>query len=176
MHLKNRIFIIGAIGVLLIALARESATQATLPKALVSVLPMVKAKTRIPVLLPSELPEPIAGAHYAVVQKTDADEYAISLYFKLGVGDAGFAAFFAAQAHPKYNSRELGNEVQLVHGTHGFFRPVSCGGSCAPASLLWELGGNLYQIQLEMSSTLSEADQQKAIISTADSAILAGPR
>ena len=143
-----------------------------------SVLPQVKARSHIPVLLPSELPEPIRKAKHALVEKAVPTEYAISLYYELGVGDSGFAAFFSAQGKPKFNLRELPNvePVNLAHSLHGFFRAVSCGGSCAPANLWWEEGGVLYQIQIELSPSLSEQSQEKSIVAVVDSAILGGPR
>jgi hypothetical protein len=96
----------------------------------------------------------------------------------LGIGDAGFAAFFWAQGNPNYEPQELGGtrKVKLSHGLHGYFSAVSCGGSCAPANIWWKDGRVLYQIQLKFPSTLREGDQQKAITVAADSAILAGPR
>ena len=99
------------------------------------------------------------------------------LYYKLGVGDSGFAASFTANAHPDYGPKDLPNvdEVKLSRGLVGYFSPVSCGGSCAPANL-WEENRILYQIQLKLSSSISENDQQRLILAVANSAILAGPR
>lgn len=143
-----------------------------------SVVPEIKAKSRVPVLLPSELPTPMGNAKCAVIEKSTESEYAISLYYKMGIGDAGFAAFFAGNAKPGYKLQGLENvrEVKLSRGIKGFFSEVSCGGSCAPANLWWEESGVLYQIQLKFSSTLPARDQQKAITASANSAILAGPR
>jgi len=130
------------------------------------------------VLLPGELPEPIAGAKYATVDRASQDDYAISLYYELDIGDAGFAASFMAKGHPNYEPQDLPNvqEVKLSRGLVGYFRPVSCGGSCGPANLWWKEGQVLYQIELELSSTPPDDDQQKTITTVADSAILAGPR
>lgn len=150
----------------------------SLPEPFASVLPEIKAKSRLPVLLPSELSQPIRGAKHAVVERASDNEYAITLYYELGIGDAGFAASFEAQADPDYDPQDLGNirKVELSHGLLGYFRPVSCGGSCAPANIWWKDGRVLYQIQLGFPSTLREGDQQKAITAAADSAILAGRR
>jgi hypothetical protein len=149
-----------------------------LPEGLVSAQAEVKAKSRIAVLLPSELPQLLVKAKYAIVATASKDEYVISLYYKLGVGDSGFAAFFAANAHPNYGPEDIENvsEVKLSRGLVGYFRPISCGGSCAPANLWWEDNQILYQIQLNLSSALPEHAQQRAIITAVDSAILAGPR
>jgi len=157
--------------------ANQTKSGRSLPAVFVSVLPDVKAKSHVPVLLPSELPEPIVRAKHAVTTAED-DKYTIALYFKLGVGDSGYAASFSGDSSPNLSLRELQNvsEVNLAHGVRGFFRPISCGGSCAPANLWWEDGGILYAIQLKLSSAVSEQDQEKTIKAAANSAILAGPR
>jgi uncharacterized protein YecT (DUF1311 family) len=150
----------------------------SLPEGFASSIRAVKARTRVPILLPSTLPDPIGRAKDTVVQSVAEDSYAISLYYELGVGDAGFAANFAAQAKPDYTPEDLANvqRTPLAQGLVGFFRPVSCGGSCAPANLWWQQNGTLYQIQLKLSSTMSERDQLKALTAAANSAITAGPR
>src|SRR5215813_13041761 len=73
--------------------ARQSKPSVALPEALVPALAEVKAKSRIAVLLPSELSRPLTTAKHAIVEKALEDEYAISLYYELGVGNSGFAAF-----------------------------------------------------------------------------------
>ena len=157
---------------------RQLKSGVALPEALAPALSEVKTKSRIAVLLPSKLPRPFTKAKHAIVQTASENEYGISLYYELGGGDSSFAALFAANAHHNYAPKDIGNvdEVKLVDGLVGYFRPVSCGGSCAPANLWWEKDHVLYQIQLKLSSTLPENDQQKAIIAVANSAILAGPR
>jgi hypothetical protein len=150
----------------------------SLPDALVSALAEVKAGTGISVLLPTELPQPFSDAKHAVVEKVSADEYAVALYYESEMGNAGFAASFTAKRNARYSPRELPNvqEVKLAGGVVGFFSPVSCGGSCAPANLWWKQGATLYQIQLKLPSTLPEKKQLGVITGVADSAILAGPR
>jgi hypothetical protein len=149
-----------------------------LPGIFVSVLAEVKAGTSIPVLLPTELPRPFRDAKHAIVGKISANKYRITLYYEQDIGDARFAASFAAEKNASYSPRELSNvrEVKLSGGVVGFFRPVSCGGSCAPANLWWEQGAVLYQIQLKLPSTLLENEQLGTIAAVADSAIQPGPR
>jgi hypothetical protein len=159
--------------------AADHAVQRTaLPQVFNSVLPQLKAGSHIPILLPTELPRSIEAAKQAVVEKAEANEYGISLYADLSVGMASFAASFSAQAKPEYHPRELPNvqTIKMAHDIVGFFRAVSCGGSCAPANLWWEQDGVLYQIQLKLSPLLSEQKQEKTILTVANSSILAGPR
>lgn len=158
--------------------AKQAGSDKSLPKAFESVIAEIKGKSSVPILLPDELPPPFASAKQVVVDKAAATEWAISLYYERDAGDASLAAFFAANSEPKYRPTELGNvsKVKLSRGLRGYFRPVSCGGSCAPANIWWEQSGTLYQFQLKMSSTLSEKQQQKTMCELADSAISAGPR
>ncbi|HXP40020.1 MAG TPA: hypothetical protein VN833_07095 [Candidatus Acidoferrales bacterium] len=147
-----------------------------LPDIFRSVLTEVKAKTKVPVLLPSELP--FYDVKHATVDKAAAGEYSISLYFELGEGNAGFAASFGASDNSRYSPQELPNvrEVKLATGITGFFRPVNCGGSCAPANLWWKEESVLYQIQLKLPPAMPEQNQQRMITAAANSSILAGPR
>ena len=158
--------------------AGRPSTGKRLPDVFVSSLAEVKVKTSIPVLLPTKLPRPVGDAKHATVEKATPDGYAIVLWYELDAGNSGNAASFSGQANPPYSLRELGNirQVQLTRGIIGFFRPVRCGGSCAPANLWWEQGSSLYTIQLEMNSTLGEKQQQKIITAVVNSAIQAGPR
>jgi hypothetical protein len=159
-------------------IAVQANAVGSLPDVFLSVLDAVRAKTKIDVLLPTELPKPFNDAKHANVDKATGDEYAISLYYELDAGDAGFAASFQGTDNPRYSPQELGNgrKIKLASGISGFFRPVNCGGSCAPANLWWTQGSVLYQFQLKLPSTLGEKNQQGVITAVANSAILAGAR
>lgn len=156
--------------------SRDAGSVKSLPKVFSDVLTELKARTRIPILLPSQLPAPLARAEHALINKANPDEYSISLYYELGIGDAGFGAMFAAEKNPGYSPRELPNvePAKLEDNIRGFFREVSCGGSCAPANLWWEDDGILYQIQIELPP--DDPHQKETIVGVANSAILAGPR
>jgi hypothetical protein len=138
-------------------------------------LTKAKARTKVPILLPSELPTAFADAKNAVVEKVGPEEYVIGLYYELDIGNAGFAASFSGMNNSPYSPKELPNvhQVKLSGGAIGFFRPVSCGGSCAPANLWWQKGA-LYQIQLKLPSDLSAEEQERIITAVANSAIMAG--
>lgn len=145
-----------------------------------SVLPQIKARSHVPVFLPSQLPPPIAKAKHAVMGTAEADKYGIALYYEREPdgGYLGFAASFSGEGKSKFNPRELTNfePVDLARHLRGFFRAVSCGGSCAPANLWWEQEGVLYQVQLMLNPDLSDQTQESAIVAVANSAILGGPR
>ncbi len=54
--------------------AGQSGRDQALPDALLLVLPQVKAKTTLPVLLPSALPKPFSDAKHAIVEKAGTHE------------------------------------------------------------------------------------------------------
>jgi hypothetical protein len=172
------LILVGVFASTLICTAVRASVAGPLPEVFRSALAEVKAKTNVPVLLPTQLPKRFSKAQHASVDEAAADEYVVSLYYELDAGDSGFAASFQGTNNPNYSPRELGNvrEVRLASGVTGFFRPVSCGGSCAPANLWWKEGSVVYQIQLKLHSTLREKDQQGIITAVANSAIVAGAR
>jgi hypothetical protein len=130
------------------------------------------------VLLPSFLPSRLAGARRAVLESASRVGYKVGLYFDKSGGDADFAALFAATSTPKYSPADLGGvrKDQLADGIQGYFRPVSCGGSCGPATIWWKVRRVLYQIQLNLPPADSVRKQEAIAESVANSALLAGPR
>ena len=129
----------------------------------------IRGKTPIPVLLPSRLPAAISGKDIKLAWgSVSADGYGISLYYDEIGTNATFAASFAAF---RESLRDLPNvrRVTLANGIVGMFRPVSCGGSCAPANLWWKQNGVTYQIQIKLSSTTDEKEQEKILVQTANS-------
>jgi len=111
---------------------------------------------------------------------TDSEcEYRITLYYKTGAEDAdSLAASLAAKAHPDFSPKDFPNvaKVKIPHKLVGYFRPVSCGGSCAPANPRWPEERILFGIQLKFSPDLLQSNQRATITALANSAILAGPR
>ena len=135
-----------------------------LPDVFLSVLGQLKEKTKVDILLPTELPRPFNDAKHANAEAS-ADKYAISLYYELNAGDAGFAASFAAinKASLLSAGKRYVRKVRLANGVTGFFRAVSCGGSCAPAKLWWKEGLVLYSVQLKLPSTLRDHHERSQL-------------
>jgi hypothetical protein len=138
------------------------------------ILQDAKKQTRLPVLLPSDLPSSYGGL--VATLAAEPDKYSIGLITEPEAGR--YAAGFLAEKEENYIAADIGNtkHVTLAKNTLGFFRPISCGGSCSPVNLWWEQSGILYNIQAVMSSDTSEDEQERFIVPIADSAILGGPR
>jgi hypothetical protein len=137
----------------------------------------IRSRTQIPILLPSKLPPTIKKYIKLATGEVSDNGYFVSIYFtemEPGVGGdwaGGFAGSTEAIDHLP-NTRA----VQLAGGRTAIFRPISCGGSCAPANLWWEQNGFTYQIQIRLRSDTPERDQEKILLETANSMVLAhGP-
>jgi hypothetical protein len=102
------------------------------------------------------------------------DGYFISLYFSEEGSNAAFAAGFGGSTRI-LGLQDLPNthRVALSGGRIGMFRPVSCGGSRAPANLWWEQNGVMYQIQIKLGNGPAEKDQEKILLETANSMVTA---
>ncbi len=113
-----------------------------------SALSKVKTETKIPILLPSELPSPIKEREIHFVDgHGESGKYDIALYYEKNAGDAGFAGYFAGEAKGTVAFKE---KVKLEDGITGFFFGRSCGGSCSPSTIEWVENGILYTAQLQI--------------------------
>ena len=110
----------------------------------------IRQQTRIPILLPSKLPSPIRERDIKLASGTvTEDGYFIALYYDEIGANATYAAGFGASTRVFRDPTDT--QVALMGGRVGIFRPVSCGGSCAPANLWWEQNGVMYQIQIKLN-------------------------
>lgn len=132
-------------------------------------LDQIQSKTPILILLPSKLPSPIPESAIELASgEVRKDGYFISLYYSADA-IASYAAGFGGSTLI-LKDQDLPNSVRvpLSGGRSGIFRPVSCGGSCAPANLWWEQDGVMYQVQVKLGPNLPEKDQQKILVEVAN--------
>jgi hypothetical protein len=160
----RRAFVIAALLGALAAPAFALAAGANLLKVLAG--PIASAKEHgLKVLVPSTI-NPHAAHVYGSGTAT-AKGYGIQLGDAPNCGDAD--ACFVADFLGNPGKVTLKPHVALAHGIIGGYHPVSCGASCAPATIEWKEFGMLYTIQ--------DAGGTKAgMAALANSAISAGPR
>lgn len=141
-----------------------------------TLLPQLERRTRVPILLPRELPQLLlqrSNSFYLHLEKANANGYEISILTDpncrganvcfLGSLSAERISSTAAYASPS-SVRELQSQanVSLRGGIKGFFEPLSCGGSCSPPNLRWVYQGVLYEISLRTSN--ENSDTQRSIL------------
>ena len=134
-------------------------------------LPALKRASGVPVLLPRSLrvsttyPRVFAGGGVlrgGWILSLAADP-------RCGGANACFIASFEGRRGGSLPDRP---NVRLRDGTRAVYRPISCGASCAPASLWFVRGGVLYGWQVKSPPRSARA----ALVAMANEALLAGPR
>jgi hypothetical protein len=160
--------------VALLALAAVAyAKTYDVPASLGSALDRTRAKTSLAILLPSKLALDYSGRTYAS-GGGGRTSYDLSLAGapSCGGADACFLVSFSAK---RGGAPDFRREVRLRGGRIGYFKPLSCGGSCSPPEIQWRSRGSLYTIQAKIPDS-SDAAAQKRLVAAANSAIGAGPR
>jgi len=138
------------------------------------VLPDIKSRTRIPILLPGRLPGTARASEVRHVDgHADAAKYEINLYGGEGLSNATFVGYFAGERTQR--DEHFGEPVTLADGKVGYFHARSCGGSCAPSQIEWQRQGVLYSVQLRLD-VKAPAEEKRDMVEAANSAILGGPR
>jgi hypothetical protein len=88
--------------------------------------------------------------------------------------EASNAAFIAeihgdSKPMPDLSKRRSAQKVTLANGFAGWFLPVSCGGSCGPATLYWQAPKASYWLQIRFNSVVPVTRQLKVMQNTANS-------
>jgi hypothetical protein len=132
-------------------------------------LPKVR-RTKVAVLLPASLPRLDRSKVYATGSAGKAGwELDLAYAPRCGGADACFLAEFAGRRRGKLPGKP---NVRLAAGDPAFFEASRCGASCAPASLWFIHGGDLYSWQDKDVG----AGAKSLLVRLADEAIAAGPR
>ncbi len=161
-----------AAAVLLAGAAVAYAKTYDVPAALGSALTRVDAKTPLAILLPDRLALDYSGKTYASGTGA-ARSYSLSL---AGAPNCGANVCFLVSFDAKRGGTpSFRRTVKLRGGRTGYFKPLSCGGSCSPPEIQWRSRGNLYSIQAKIPDS-SDTAAQRRLVAAANSAIGAGPR
>jgi hypothetical protein len=136
---------------LFLGVAAPQAQQSPdLPAPLAAVLPELKAKTKVPILLPTHLPPLAEDTIYAHVE-ADADGYTIRLESDPDCDGAN--ACFLGMLRAKRGGRfSFPETVKLSETTTARYKPTTCGGSCSEQAIEWKYDGVLYTAQLNLKT------------------------
>ncbi|MEM1168154.1 MAG: hypothetical protein AAGJ08_03450 [Cyanobacteria bacterium P01_H01_bin.35] len=156
-----------------VLLAEKSTPVAT---ELQEILPKIKEKTQVPILLPSKLLITGTDRKIYVEGKGTTNGYEITLAFEPNcTGNACSIGYFNAEKGGKSLEDEFSRELSLVQNIKGYFRPLTCAASCAPPIIGWEYKGVFYRISLKGVGQSPEIEGD-TLAKMANSAIEAGAR
>ncbi len=143
-----------------------------IPASLGDTLASTKAETPLTILLPSRMVFDYDKRVYPS-GGGDRTSWGMSLTTRASCGaNACFVATFRAE---RGEAPAFVRKVALRGGRTGYFKPLSCGGSCSPPIIQWRSRGNLYSIQAGIPDR-TVAGQIRRMVAAANSAIGAGPR
>jgi hypothetical protein len=126
-------------------------------------------KTTVPILLPRSLPSPTARLYAGAW--TVPRGWVLSLAGAPRCGGAN-ACFLASFEGRRGGVLPRPSNLRLPNGDRAFYKPITCGASCSPASLWFVHRGVLHAWQLKDPP----AGGRRAMARLAASAIAAGPR
>jgi hypothetical protein len=132
-----------------------------------SILPKLKQKTQIKILLPKFIPESDGeNPIYAIIEAASPKKYDILLGFSpdCSGGTACRLGLLSAEAVTRKTPRLTGKPVSLAKGITGYFVDFSCGANCSDATLSWRQQGVQYTVGLK-------AGDRTSLVKMANSAI-----
>lgn len=156
-----------------VAIPAFAATPAkvNLPKKFKKFIPKVKKKSGLPVRLPEKMWTGLkpSRTYPAAVATTSGYELELSAAKGCHFATACFIASFSGE---RGGTPSFKRKVRLTRGITGYFHPVSCGASCAPAIIQWKENGVLYGIDNKAVGK----HQKRWMVKLANSAIRHGDR
>jgi len=155
-------------------LAPASASAATyvfdIPVLVEKPLVAVKKTTKLPVLLPSRMTTEQRRLFSEGRGRANRYEFEIGAVKDCGTATACYVAGFRARKGGKPSATR---KVKLANGRTGYYRPTSCGASCAAPSIEWVQNGVLYEVEAKLGTQKTE---RKVLTRLANSAIRNGKR
>lgn len=156
-----------------------SAAPAPVAKSLRSTLKQLKAKTKLPIVLPSVLAvTPLKGKPLYPVVTASAKRWDVVLGYVPGCNGANVCAagnLAAVKTTRKLNAGD-GKKVTLRHGAEGRFQKMTCGANCAAAAISFRSAGLIFTYQLKLDGSKTDATDRKGLIAVANSALAGGLR
>ena len=135
-------------------------------------LPRVAKKTDVPIRLPSRMNLDYGKSVYG-------SGSASKNRYSLGISGApkcgANACFLADFGGERGGTPAFKKTVRLTDGITGYYKPLTCGGSCSPPLIQWLQDGFLYSIQAKLG-TAGRTKQRRAMVRAANSAIRSTPR
>jgi hypothetical protein len=159
-----------AFALLLLLPAAAPARTMDLPTLFQDVLPEVKEKTEVPVLLPQRYPSGSEDHFPSGDGRRRGYTLSVAAVRDCDGATACFLGTFGAQRgeDPHYMRK-----IRLAGGRTGYFRPLTCGASCSPPAIEWVEHDVLYWIQAHAGTKRQE---RKRLRRMANSAIRHGAR
>jgi hypothetical protein len=150
------------------SLSSQSMPSAQIAEKFKAILSRLQRQTDLTIRLPSYLPPEIQKQQIFVRGQSSNMGYRVDLesHPNCNGTNSCFIGFFGASVR---NQPTFDQIVPLSKNITGYYKPLSCGGSCSPPAIEWIQERVLYSIQMRVSRDPKEAKQ--ALIQLANSSI-----
>ena len=157
------------LALLLLAVAPPAAGAATrsvdLPTLFATQLERARVQTEVALLLPQTMNSEFRRLYPEGRARPNAWRFDIGAARDCNTATACFVAEFKAVRDGRPTGRRT---IRLNRGRTGYYRPSSCGASCAPPSIEWRERHALFSIEAKVA--------KRELVRMANSAIRNGPR
>ena len=154
------------------AVAVADAATYRIPKVLRDDLKRVGPRTDLPIRIPTRMNLDYGkGVYGEGTGSKNRYTFEVNATDECGANVCFLAQFMGEKGGEPSFTRE----VELARGIIGYYKPLTCGGSCSPPMIQWMQGGILYSIQAKVGVP-GRKRQRRAMRRAANSAIRATPR
>ena len=151
--------------------ALAASGNVNVPAKFSKLIPKVTKKSQLLIRLPSSIHVFVKPSKTFADGSATRNSYFLELDAAKGCHGAT-ACFIASFSGKRNGTPAFKKTVSLVNGITGYFKPVTCGGSCSPAFIQWKENGVLYEIENKGVGK----NEQKSMVKLANSAIRGGDR
>jgi hypothetical protein len=170
--MRIRLLPVAVLAAALLPAAPAAAKSYDVPAALGSSIDRVKDRSPLPILLPQRLALDTSGRLYGT-GSGNSRRWDLTLGGAPNCGaNVCMLAFFSAE---RGGTPAFKHQVRLRGGVTGYFKPLTCGGSCSPPEIQFVRAGVLYTIQAKVPDA-KDAGQRRRLVRAANSALRNGPR
>jgi hypothetical protein len=168
--LRASLLTLAATAVAVVApLGAAQAKTYDLPAIAAKQITKIDARSSVPVLLPDHLAIDYPGKLFVSGGTSDSGWH---LEFDGAPDCGGATACFLASVTAETGGRPgFKRTVKLAGGVTGYYKPLTCGGSCSPPVIQFVRGGVLYEIAAKVPGKAL-----KRLTTAANEALAAGPR
>jgi hypothetical protein len=145
-----------------------SPTKQTANPVFSPIIPTLKKKTKVPLWLPSYIPESEGDIPlYAQLETVTAKSYSILLGFdpECNGGTACRLGSVSGEIMNSKNKILKGNKITLSRKRQGYFVDATCGANCSDSTLSWQEKGYFYKLTIK-------AGDLKTLVKIANSTVL----
>ncbi|MBK1987804.1 hypothetical protein A0J48_009680 [Sphaerospermopsis aphanizomenoides BCCUSP55] len=132
-----------------------------------SILPKLKQKSQIKILLPKYVPESDGeNKLYAIIETVGKNKYDILLGFSpdCSGGTACRLGIISAEAINNKTPKLTGKFVSIAKGITAYFVDAQCGANCSDSTLTWRQKGVQYTIGLKAGKQTELVKMAKSVI------------